>query len=143
MPPRSGFARAGHPHRDLAAVLEAELREDVLHVVLGGSVRDVGSLRDLHVRETLRHERGDLQLACTEDGDVATPEALERRLRPPCERLQPEATGQLEAAAQQRPTFTLVVGRSYLDQHGAEATSRLGDLGPKTGALVAASAARR
>src|SRR5262245_54292682 len=105
-----------HPHRDLAAVPEAELREDVLHVVLGGAVRDVSSLGDLQVGKAFRHERGDLALAWAEDGAVTSPEALKCRLRLPRERLQPQATGQLEAAVQQRPTFTLVVGRSFLDQ---------------------------
>ena len=53
--------------------------------------------------------------------------ALDQGLRQRCERPHPQAAGELEAAVQQRLTFTVVVGRPLLDQDGAEAATRLCD----------------
>src|SRR5215475_14907192 len=52
-----------HPRGDLAAIDEAELREDVLYVVLRGALGDVQFCGDLTVGHAARHAGSDLPLA--------------------------------------------------------------------------------
>jgi hypothetical protein len=56
-------ALPGCPRCDLAAVLEAELGEDVLDVVLGGALSDVEEVGDLPVGEAAGDQLGDLAFA--------------------------------------------------------------------------------
>src|SRR5487761_332323 len=59
------FLPGGSPRRDLAAVAEAELDQDVLDVVLRGTFGDEQRLADLLVGQPPRHQSGHLQLAGT------------------------------------------------------------------------------
>src|SRR5262245_7418218 len=62
-PPGYSGSRVGDPDSDLAAVGEAELGEDVLHVVLRGALGQMQLGGDLPVGQTARHRDGDLVLA--------------------------------------------------------------------------------
>jgi hypothetical protein len=62
---------SGCPRCDLAAVLEAELGEDVLDVVLCGAFRDVEEVGDLAVGEAAGDQLGDLAFASGQAAGLA------------------------------------------------------------------------
>src|SRR5215472_3249204 len=64
--------RSGGPGGDLAAVVEAELGEDVLDVVFRGAFGDVEQVGDLAVGEAAADQFGDFALA---PGEAAGPGA--------------------------------------------------------------------
>ncbi len=64
---------AGYPSGDLRAGLESQLRQNVLDVALGGSLRDHQFCSNLPVGHSIGHELCNLELPAAQDGAVATP----------------------------------------------------------------------
>src|SRR5690242_18361657 len=63
---RLASASGGEPGRDLDARVEAELVEDVMHVVVDRALGEEQALRDLAVGDARREQLRDLALALAE-----------------------------------------------------------------------------
>lgn len=86
--------------RGLGTGVDPELGQDPGHVHAGGLRRDEQLLADLVVRQPLRHQAENLDLAARESGDLAR---LGRPFgRNPTVETQPASTGQLDDAVAER-----------------------------------------